>query len=574
MQLLNELHPVDRFTIQIPFPLSSFERKLITLLYQPLIGPEPISLYFLLWAEGEDYENEDYAHYHLMKGLDMSISAIFNARISLEAIGLIRTYKKDQDNMRHFAYEVMPPLEAKRFFEDPLLSMFLFSKIGEKTYRNLLHRFSSKSDSKAGMIEVSRQFTDVYQPIKQQMPNTQYENMAPEKPKDIPFYYQDFNFSLLMSGLSEALIPHKLITSELKITIAKVAFMYGLSAIEMKNVLIMAMENPDELTQQAVKKAAAEYYKLTVSKQPPTISSMLQPEQAQEEAQEWDSKQLELIEYFEKAKPIEVLKAVNDGKQPFQKDVEIFEGLVNLYDISIPVVNVLIHYVSLRNKGRFNQNYIEAIAADWRSKGISTAKQAMSEAREFMDHKTGPVKTKSAPAVDMNAEYNLLRAAAYKLYQFESCKNAQTDIVDIERKFKELMGETEPLQLLQMLSDGKEPFSKDVKTVTNFAATYDVEKGLLNILIHYAHYSSEGNLNLAFLEAIAGGWRKQVIQTMDAAIAYGQNYQKAKVQKYSKTTYSNKNTQHVPDWIKTSKKPLDKQSLEEMERNYKKSQDK
>ncbi|GEK35371.1 DnaD domain protein [Kurthia sibirica] len=575
MQLLNELHPVDRFTIHIPFPLSSYERKLITLLYQPLIGPEPISLYFLLWAEGEDFEGQDYAHYHLMKGLDMSISAVFNARISLEAIGLIRTYKKDQDNMRHFAYEVMPPLEARRFFDDPLLSMFLFSKIGEKTYRNLLQRFSPKSDPKAGMQEVSRQFTDVYQPIKQQMPNTQDDSITAEKPKDLPFFYRDFNFPLLMSGLSEALIPHKLITSELKITIAKVAFMYGLSAIEMKNVLIMAMENPDELTQSTIKKAASEYYKLTVSKQPPTISSMLQPEQAQEEAQEWDSKQLELIEYFEKAKPIEVLTAVNEGKQPFQKDVELFESLVTLYDISIPVVNVLIHYVSLKNKGRINQNYVEAIAADWRAKGITTAKQAMSEAREFMDHKTAPVQPKVAKAENMREEFELLRAAAYKLYAFEAGKNAQTAIVDIEKTFKELMQKTEPLKLLQMLADGKEPFSKDVKTVTQFAASYDIEKSLLNVLIHYAHYSSEGNLNLAFLEAIAGGWRKQDIQTMDAAIAYGQNYQKVKTQKYSKTSYSNQaKTQHVPDWIKTSKKPLDKQSLEEMERNYKKSQGK
>ncbi|MBQ0138975.1 MAG: DnaD domain protein [Kurthia sp.] len=569
MQLYNELQPVDRFTIHIPFPLSSYERKLITLLYQPLIGPEPISLYFLLWAEGEGDEGHDFAHYHLMNGLDMSISSIFNARIALEAIGLLRTYKKQEEHLRYFAYDVMPPLEAKRFFEDPLLSMFLFSKIGESAYRNLLRRFSPKNLIKDGMVEVSRQFTDVYQPIQQHMPENKMEAVSVEKPTEIPFFYREFDFPLLMSGLSESLIPHRLITAEIKETISKIAFMYGLSALEMKNVLIIAIGDSDELTQSAIKKAASEYYKLTISKSPPAITKMLPPEQAHEQAQEWNSKQDELIEYFEQTSPVEVLTAINDGKQPFQKDIELFESLVMIYEISIPVVNVLIHYVSMTSPGRINKNYVDAIASEWRQKGIKTAAQAMNVAREFMDKKNPTVK--KHPVQNMHEEYILLKMAANHFYQFDLGKEAKVQIDDLENKFTALMKKAEPLALLQMLADGQEPFSNDLKTVTQFASMYDMERAMLNTLIHYAYFASEGNLNIPFLEAIAGGWRKQSIQTVDAAIVYGQSYRKSRTQKYSRTDYKKETKKELPAWINSSEKPKNMQSLEELERQYKKA---
>lgn len=567
MKSFNELQPVDRFTIHIPFPLSSYERKLITLLYQPLIGPEPISLYFLLWAEGEGDEGRDYAHYHLMNGLDMSISSIFNARIALEAIGLLRTYKKEEEHLRYFAYDVMPPLEAKRFFEDPLLSMFLFSKIGETAYRNLLHRFAPKNLMKEGMVEVSRQFTDVYQPIQQHMPKNTLESTSVEKPTELPFFYQEFDFPLLLAGLSEQLIPHRLITAEVKETISKIAFMYGLSAIEMKSVLLIAMSNTEELTTSAIKKAASEFYKLTISKSPPAISKMLPPEQAHEHAQEWDSKQAELIEYFEHTSPIEVLTAINDGKQPFEKDIELFESLVTLYEISIPVVNVLIHYVTLTSPGRINKNYVDTIASEWRAKGITTASQAINVAREFMDNKNPQVKKN--PIQNMHNEFKLLNTAANVFYQFEINEAYKVETADLQSDFIALMKKTEPLELLQMLADGKEPFTNDMKTVTQFASMYDMEPKLLNTLIHYASFSSEGNLNIPFLESIAAGWRKQSIQTIEAAITYGANYRKAKTQKYSRTGYNKQPVKEVPAWINSAEKPKNAKSLEELERLYK-----
>ena len=137
----NELQPTDHFEITLPHALSTNERQLLTLFYQPLTGPEPISLYLTLWAEAESYAQQQYTHYYLMNVLSMPLKKIFEARIALEAIGLLRTFRKDGDDHRHYIYELERPLDAPQFFKDPLLSMFLFSKIGEGPYRKLRQRF-------------------------------------------------------------------------------------------------------------------------------------------------------------------------------------------------------------------------------------------------------------------------------------------------------------------------------------------------------------------------------------------------------------------------------------------------
>lgn len=54
--------------------------------------------------------------------------------------------------------------------KDPLLSMFLFSKIGEQAYRNLRQRFMSPVKDTA-FKDVSRAFIDVFKPVHANIPS-------------------------------------------------------------------------------------------------------------------------------------------------------------------------------------------------------------------------------------------------------------------------------------------------------------------------------------------------------------------------------------------------------------------
>ncbi|MBO1914286.1 hypothetical protein J4G37_56890, partial [Microvirga sp. 3-52] len=108
-----------------------------------------------------EYDGDrEYTHYYLMNLLSMPLEPIFEARISLEAIGLLRTYVKRDGDARSFIYKLYSPLGAKEFFNDPLLSTFLFSKIGEQPYRNLRARFAVTTAEDESFKDVSRTFLD------------------------------------------------------------------------------------------------------------------------------------------------------------------------------------------------------------------------------------------------------------------------------------------------------------------------------------------------------------------------------------------------------------------------------
>lgn len=385
VHLYKEVQPTDHFEISLPHFLSTNERQLLTLFYQPLTGPEPISLYLTLWAEGEDLHNHPMTHYYLMNVLNMPIGKIFEARIALEAIGLLRTWRKDEEDSRRFIYELIRPLEAAAFFQDPLLSMFLFSKIGEQAYRKLRRRFT-RTINKDTFKEVSRSFMDVYKPVHMNVPKD-FAEMNEGRKQDYPFYFEQFDFNLLLSGLSENLIPSSSITAEVKEVIAKLAFLYHLSPLDMQKVVILALDDNMQISNDRLKKAAADYYKLTVSKDAPKMEkTFVQSEQPQTAIKA--SKEQELQIYLETTPPLQVLKDINNGKEPLPSSVELAEDLIMKHGMPIGVVNVLLEYVMLTTDMKLPRKYVERIADHWMRKNLKTAKEAMDLARTERDQYT------------------------------------------------------------------------------------------------------------------------------------------------------------------------------------------
>ncbi|WP_274307693.1 replication initiation and membrane attachment family protein [Solibacillus daqui] len=377
-----ELQPTDHFEITLPHALSTNERQLLTLFYQPLIGPPPISLYLTLWAEAESHSVQVMNHYYLMQVLSLPLKQVFEARVALEAIGLLRTWRKDVADGRHFLYELVRPLDAASFFKDPLLSMFLFSKIGEGAYRKLRQRFLTMPN-KAQFEEVTRTFTDVYRPINQSLPMDDLEiNQATTG--DYPFYYEQFDFKLLQAGLSEQLIPSAALTLEARDTIAKLAFLYNLSPLHMQKVVITALDEHNKLTTERLKRAAADFYKLTVSTDAPVLTKAFE-KQIEVAVDENLSKEQELLQYLETTAPVQVLRDINNGKEPIPSSIQLAEDLVVKYGMSVGVVNVLLEYVMLSTDMKLPKAYVEKIADHWNRKQLKTAKEAMELARQERD---------------------------------------------------------------------------------------------------------------------------------------------------------------------------------------------
>lgn len=387
IHLYKELQPADSFDIRLPHALSTQERQLVTLFYQPLTGAEPISLYLTLWAEAEQMPYQQMTHYYLMNVLGLPIGKIFEARIALEAIGLLRTWKKEDAGERSFLYELIRPLDADSFMKDPLLSMFLFSKIGEQAYRKLRQRYIAPARD-AEFKDVSRAFIDVYKPVNSNIPD---DLLASKSSKDnqskiYPFYFDQFDFELLKAGLSEQLVPASLLTLDVRESIAKLAFLYHLTALDMQKIVILALDDDVGISQERLRKAAADFYKLTVSKEPPKLMKV--NEQAPIEGIGQKTKDQELQQYLETTPPIQVLRDINNGKEPLQTSVQLAESLIVQHGMPVGVVNALLEYVMLTTDMKLPKKYVETIADHWVRKNIQTAKEAMELARQEHDKYT------------------------------------------------------------------------------------------------------------------------------------------------------------------------------------------
>ena len=384
--LYKELQPVDAYKIRLTQPFSDYDRQLLTLFYQPLIGPGAMSLFMTLWADAEREDDREYNHYHLMNILTMPLGPVFEARISLEAIGLLRTYKKKDGDARLFVYELLPPLDAKAFFLDPLLSTFLFSKIGEQAYRNLRSRFAIESVNEFGFEDVSRTFLDVYTPVQQGHSLDMGEDqqfIGRNESEGVPFLHSDFDFDLLRSGLSEQMVPKASLSSVSKESIAKLAFLYSLTPLDMQKVIMMALDEDLMLPEDRLRKSAAEFYKMNVSKEAPVLHKVYAKEPPKPETGVL-SQEEELVHYLENTAPIEMLRDFI-GKEPVSVDVKLAEKLINTHGLSVGVVNVLLQYVLYRNDGKITTSYAERIASHWMSKKVETVKTAMEISRSEHD---------------------------------------------------------------------------------------------------------------------------------------------------------------------------------------------
>ncbi len=385
--LYKELQPVDAYKIQLLHPFTDYDRQLLTLFYQPLIGPSAMSLFMTLWADVERGEEQEYNHYHLMNILTMPLEPVFEARISLEAIGLLRTFVKKDGEARLYLYELLAPLEAKEFFNDPLLSTFLFSKIGEQAYRNLRSRYTTKVSDTKGFNEVSRTFLDVYQPVTNGSTievNQSNDVIGRKEPVGVPFVNDNFDFNLLESGLSEQMVPRSALSSVPREIISKLAFLYSLNPLDMQKVVMMALDEDMQLPEVRLRRAAADFYKMSISKQAPVLERVFSKPVTPVDQSEKLSREDELLYYLDNTAPVDMLRDLND-KEPLSVDVQLAERLINTHDLPIGVVNVLLQYVHIRNDGKITNNYVERIASHWMNKKVATAKEALEFSRDEHD---------------------------------------------------------------------------------------------------------------------------------------------------------------------------------------------
>ena len=392
----NEIQPADRYRASSNGLLQDYDQKVISLLYQPLIGPQCYSLYMTLWNEVEVGRlwSEDWNHYHLMSFLSMNLSEIYEARLKLEGIGLLKTYMKQTDDIRMFIYELQPPLSPEQFFNDGLLNVFLYRQLGRTHFQRLKHFFSDRAVEPGEYRDITRSFQDVYaakigpevlnEAEAQQLSRLEENRRYIEKTAApvIKIENTHFNFDLLYANLRDELIPLRAITPEVREAIVKLSFLYGLNELDIKKILLQALTADLEIRVEDLRKIARSWYQIEHHDELPRLVDRFHPEADAKEQKEPENDEEKFLRYLETTSPRQMLIDFSGGSEPAKADLAAIEEVMFAQQLPLGVVNVLIQYVLFKTDMKLSKNYLEKVASHWARKKLKTAKEAMAFAKK------------------------------------------------------------------------------------------------------------------------------------------------------------------------------------------------
>lgn len=380
--------PADTFVVVNRTILNESDRKIISMLYQPIIGSMAVSLYYTLWADLDKTEllSGEYTHHHLMTSLRIKMDSIVTARKKLEAVGLLKTFVK-KGNVNSYVYEMFSPISASEFFNHPVLNIVLYNNIGKKEYENLLKYFKVPRINLSTYEELTCSFDEVFE----SSPLSSYDNLNEDlrvnKTGEIKID-KGFDFDLLFSSVPDGIITNKTFSKEVKELINNLSFVYDLDALEMKGPILNSIKENGLIDKTLLRKSVRNYYKYKNDNKLPSLVYKIQPEYLRNPIGA-DDKRAKMIYVFENTSPYKFLKGRSNGAQPSARDLNVLESLLNDFKLNPGVVNVLVDYVLKINNKKLTRSYLETIASQWKRLNIETVEEAMKAAeKEYKRTKT------------------------------------------------------------------------------------------------------------------------------------------------------------------------------------------
>ncbi|MBQ3142132.1 MAG: DnaD domain protein [Bacilli bacterium] len=390
------LLPADLYQVINKSFMSEQDKTVLTMLYMPIIGSLPISLYLMLYNELSlsNYLSKEATHHHLMTNLSVSLELIKEARIKLEGIGLLKTYVK-KDEINSYIYELYSPLSCYEFFTHPIFNMVLFNNVGKEEYNRIISYFKIPSLDLKEYEDITMPFDMTFKSY----PYTEFElqNVNIINKNKLKLNYElDFDFDLLSSLIPKNIFNEKALNKSSKELIVNLSFLYDLDPINMADLIKISLNDKGLIEKETLRKNVRKFYQYNNENRLPSLLFKSEVEYLKSPDGD-NSRRGRILKVFESTSPYEFLKSKYKGVRPTSRDMNILEMLLIELKLNASVVNVLIDYVLKSNNNKLTRSYVETIAGQWKRKGIETAKEAMEIAEK--EHKKYRKETNSKKEV-------------------------------------------------------------------------------------------------------------------------------------------------------------------------------
>lgn len=402
----SSLTPQTGFIVCLSNQFSTFSEDNLIDFYQPILGSQALGLFYALKASSTKHPllTKRQAHTHLLARLNIDVQAFYQARVRLEAIGLVRSFETSDQIGDVVVYELQPTLTPQQFIQDDLLSVLLLEAIGEQNYEQLVADSTAYRFDVHSLTNVTKSFFDSYhinQTEVTKLPDMIRESrqkfVVSEPSEHSHLLTSDFDFQLLVQLLQSQPINRDDLTANRQL-IENEHLIYGIDEPQMARLLMQATSLTDNrLDKNQLKHLiSASYQQVT--------DNVEQPEKNEQSIKQADLKGLStneqaLIKACQSYAPIEFLQTLMVQKNGFVTSGEeyILRDLISRKLFAPSVVNMLIYYVlQERGQATLTKNLVDTVANSWSQAKLTTPVQALNQIKERSQRKSTTRRTSTS----------------------------------------------------------------------------------------------------------------------------------------------------------------------------------
>lgn len=430
MLKLNVL-PADTYVVVNKTVFSDSDKRVLTMLYQPIIGSNAVNLYFTLWSflDRNEVKSCEWSHHHLMVNMGMKLENIIEAREKLEGIGLLRVYVK-KDNINKFIYEIYSPINASLFFNNPVLNVALYSNLGKIEYEKTLSFFKVPRIHMNEYEDITCKFNEIFDSYCGSTLDYNYDEIRCSNKLGFDVLPK-FDLDEAISVIPEDMLNHRCFTKDLREYIYKLAFIYNLDLDDMRNIIRNSINDKHNVDKDLLKNNCRNYYSFENGGKLPSLIYRNQPEYLRKPVGD-NSNRAKAIYSFETISPYEFLYQKNNNTEPSLRELRILEYLMVDLGLNPGVCNVLVDYVLRINGNKLVKSFVESIASQWVRNKVETVEQAMNLAEKEYKNKKNIVNSKKVSVVSKPDWFDK---------EIDSVRVSSNEQLEFEKKLMELRGE-------------------------------------------------------------------------------------------------------------------------------------
>ncbi len=391
--------PADTYKVFNRALITDREKDLLVTLYQPIIGMVSVSLYLTLYndLDRNGIESEEFNHHHLMSLMMTDLKTIIDARRKLEAIGLLKTFFKE-DSINSYVYVLYAPIPASEFLNHPLLNVVLYNNLGKVEYEKIVDKYRIHRSSFKDYQDITTSFDEVYTSVNGY--NLENKDIISDKTRKLEIK-SNIDLNLIISGIPRQMVSSKCFNQETNELIIYLAYIYKIDNLNMQGLVRNAINEKGMIDSNELRKLCRNYYQYENNGKLPTLIYNTQPEYLKEPTGD-KSDLAKMIYTFENVSPYDYLKSSYNGAEPTMRDKKIIENLMIDQKLNPGVINVLIDYALKVNNMKLNKEFIETIAGQWKRLNIETVKEAMNICKKEHKKMVKDPKVKEIKKLDVN----------------------------------------------------------------------------------------------------------------------------------------------------------------------------